>query len=486
MFFPKTKHTQKRSAGVIFGVVYALLCAWNYSLHSIGRQAGILFSDLYEIEMAVGAPHVVCIAGTIGLLAGYAIALLLIRADKYSSKVVVLSLGVAVVSQAGFFAAIYWFGNWFGMTWFYSLSSAVTALLAVRLLSAIALEGQSVFLLVVIAGTPGANAFVNAVFHIGSLQGAALLWAAVGSSVILLLAAFLLARNASFGEDPKRSSGKKPPLCMVVHLLCWGICFGALHMFLSSKNPTRGGYLDYSICVGAAVAAALLVVLVLRKPLKPCLVWQHMRGLCLPATLVGLAIFLIPDVKYASVSIVEGSSMYYDTIVLAACCLAIRETPFRGGVVFSVVLGIKAGGFLLGQFIGTYLTVCHTANGRYEALVALLVIVIILLAVGSFWVGDDDKLKKWWGLRNELTPKQNRDAKLEAKCHALASRKGLSSRQAEVLLALAQGKNAPEIKDELFLSVSTVRVHIRHIYEKLDVHSREELKHMVETASEYD
>jgi DNA-binding NarL/FixJ family response regulator len=50
----------------------------------------------------------------------------------------------------------------------------------------------------------------------------------------------------------------------------------------------------------------------------------------------------------------------------------------------------------------------------------------------------------------------------------------LSSREKEVLHSLAEGNNYKEIADELFISVDTVRHHIRNIYKKLHVHSRSE------------
>ena len=50
----------------------------------------------------------------------------------------------------------------------------------------------------------------------------------------------------------------------------------------------------------------------------------------------------------------------------------------------------------------------------------------------------------------------------------------LSDREIEVLHQLAEGNNYREIADALFISVDTVRHHIRNIYKKLHVHSRSE------------
>ena len=48
----------------------------------------------------------------------------------------------------------------------------------------------------------------------------------------------------------------------------------------------------------------------------------------------------------------------------------------------------------------------------------------------------------------------------------------LSSREIEVLTSLSDGNNYQEIADRLFISVDTVRHHIRNIYRKLHVHSK--------------
>lgn len=51
----------------------------------------------------------------------------------------------------------------------------------------------------------------------------------------------------------------------------------------------------------------------------------------------------------------------------------------------------------------------------------------------------------------------------------------LSEREMQVLELLASGKKGPQIADELFISYSTVRTHLKSIHRKLDVHTRQEL-----------
>ena len=50
----------------------------------------------------------------------------------------------------------------------------------------------------------------------------------------------------------------------------------------------------------------------------------------------------------------------------------------------------------------------------------------------------------------------------------------LTVREEEILDLLAEGLRFKEIADKLFVSINTVRTHVRHIYEKLQVQSRVE------------
>jgi DNA-binding CsgD family transcriptional regulator len=50
----------------------------------------------------------------------------------------------------------------------------------------------------------------------------------------------------------------------------------------------------------------------------------------------------------------------------------------------------------------------------------------------------------------------------------------LSPREKEVITLLAGGNNYQQIADQLFISVDTVRHHIKNIYKKLHVHTQSE------------
>jgi DNA-binding NarL/FixJ family response regulator len=62
----------------------------------------------------------------------------------------------------------------------------------------------------------------------------------------------------------------------------------------------------------------------------------------------------------------------------------------------------------------------------------------------------------------------------QKKLFSASSQAILTTREREILNALAQGNNYQAIADSLFISVSTVRFHIRNIYQKLHVQTQSE------------
>lgn len=67
------------------------------------------------------------------------------------------------------------------------------------------------------------------------------------------------------------------------------------------------------------------------------------------------------------------------------------------------------------------------------------------------------------------------DVLLEERCRLTAERYRLSPRETEVLALLAQGRSRAFIQEELFLSDSTVKTHIRNIYQKVGVHNKQDI-----------
>ena len=73
---------------------------------------------------------------------------------------------------------------------------------------------------------------------------------------------------------------------------------------------------------------------------------------------------------------------------------------------------------------------------------------------------------------------------LEARCAHVAEAHGLTPRESEILVHLGQGRTARAISEKLVVSENTVKYHIKSIYQKLDVHSRDEVIDLIERSGE--
>ena len=63
---------------------------------------------------------------------------------------------------------------------------------------------------------------------------------------------------------------------------------------------------------------------------------------------------------------------------------------------------------------------------------------------------------------------------------SMAERFGLSVRETEVMVYLANGRTVPYIQDKLTISQSTVKTHVRNIYRKMGVKGKQELLDVIE------
>ena len=81
--------------------------------------------------------------------------------------------------------------------------------------------------------------------------------------------------------------------------------------------------------------------------------------------------------------------------------------------------------------------------------------------------------------QTEPLPTKAEDA-LTGRINQLSQECGLSNRESQVFSYLARGYSQSYIADCLFVSGNTVKTHCRHIYDKLHVHSKNELLALVE------
>lgn len=106
----------------------------------------------------------------------------------------------------------------------------------------------------------------------------------------------------------------------------------------------------------------------------------------------------------------------------------------------------------------------------------------ILNQKGTFVIKDTIEVSEGGGdsaSSEEKSPEAFVVDELEENINAIAEKAQLTPREKEVFDLLSRGRSVPFIRDELIISRNTVATHVKHIYAKLEVHSRQELIDLV-------
>lgn len=149
-------------------------------------------------------------------------------------------------------------------------------------------------------------------------------------------------------------------------------------------------------------------------------------------------------------------------------------------------------GFLVGMLLFPLAKNLGEQIGFYQG--ALFMALTFFIVLAMFSIASQDRLAFTLEKTVEekessdgLTHLSDNDSNLEiastdthmgrfsAVCDQVANEFGLTKREREILPFLAQGFSLPFIRNELYISQSTIDTHVRHIYKKMNIHSKEDL-----------
>ena len=227
-----------------------------------------------------------------------------------------------------------------------------------------------------------------------------------------------------------------------------------------------------------------------------------------PLIIIGLA--AIPFSGMAPEFVASATMSVADTVLQIIAFLSLVNLARAG--VFSPAFAIGVGqgmiqlGVLVGNLAGKWSALAATSSGYGLWETSLVVICVFSIAmalapsdrnmggIGLRYAGDLDDADPMGA--GELPVSQGGSAasgralrafeaegnglltqeeNLDGMVARIAVEGGLSARETEVLGYLARGRSQPYIRDALVLSKNTVASHVKHIYQKLNVHSRQEL-----------
>ena len=222
--------------------------------------------------------------------------------------------------------------------------------------------------------------------------------------------------------------------------------------------------------VATVVAVAVALLLANMKTQRMARNIYHFLILLL---VVGVLLLLVP-IAYgqgsAMVAHALNSASYacfgmFMWVILAGVC---NRCPGQRVRTFAFVRAGWAVGPLLGMLAGRF--VLHQMGISVESAMPIMGAGILAVLVASGFAFSETDLVH----AMDLLP-MRRKQPFREKCAKVAADYALSDREHEVMVLLAKGRNLPYIQDELLLSKSTVSTHRQHIYQKLGIHSQQEL-----------
>ncbi len=222
----------------------------------------------------------------------------------------------------------------------------------------------------------------------------------------------------------------------------------------------------------AISSVVLLLVLKLEKSFNFSELWR--------IALLALAADMLCQAALPQVTILRCvESSVWDLVVLFTW-LTLADIARHSSMPTPLVFGIGWACYTAPFTIGSAASAL-APMGTLNAATALA-LMFVLLIVAAFCLELRDQDTKWIfaELSGERSSAPTDFATLDDRCQAIAAERGLTPRELEVMQLLVKGRTKAYIAETLYLTENTVKGHARHIYTKLDVHSKQELLDLVE------
>jgi len=199
----------------------------------------------------------------------------------------------------------------------------------------------------------------------------------------------------------------------------------------------------------------------------------------LPLTVCGLApLMLFGDiVQLACVFVLAAVQIIYLLLGLSAVAENVRISHLSALHAFARIQALNGLGLLIGA-TAAWLALEVFGQGSLGASAVSVLSVCLVVTIVSFchvihYPEPDMERSAVWSMQQKKNYWRRR-------CLVVADVSNLSERQTEVLLLLAKGRNSRYIEQELNISSSTAKTHIYNIYQKVGVHTRQELISRIE------
>lgn len=331
----------------------------------------------------------------------------------------------------------------------------------------------------------------------GFLSGVITSCLPVATSLMLLLCKKSEAANFTFAQPIK-------PFSQVILLLlslaaCSMVCSAATGFVSVSIYPDASYFAPDEIILayiaGASIACMLVVVAIAHTSKMD---FSFLYQWAIPLIVFALAARVLGGMVFntAALALACSAAFYVEVLFYAIFSRITARGLCLPSETFGIFRAVVQLGFLVGSFFGARLVdAVVDVTGPCLLLIRACVVMLPLFINLQKRLGELDSDVAIEGGIGENTRAKTTASSMEGEEERelamgqlsmddvtadLARKYKLSPREAEVFGFLAKGRSVPYMRDVLVISKSTIETHIKHIYAKCNVHSKQELLDLVE------
>lgn len=292
-------------------------------------------------------------------------------------------------------------------------------------------------------------------------------------SVVSLLGAW---RDAGIPRDDlaARQEPFRMPIAPMVGMFVYAFAVGFMVMLTAAHASLGLSFNLLSAACKGAIALAVLLYTVSRRTLDfRFMYWSILLFLA-------MGFMLLPVAGYGDANALVTAGYACLAISWITVCSDIIHRVHAPALVaggwsaFANYGGAVAGGLACSALLG------RVTLGVWQLSVVAIVMVSLLMLTSTLLLSETS-VADLWGLVHTPTPAMTElpESLVEGRCAQVAAANGLTPREREILVLLAQGRTTEEIGESLVISAATVRTHAKRIHEKLGVHSQPQLIRMI-------
>lgn len=297
-------------------------------------------------------------------------------------------------------------------------------------------------------------------------------------------------RASTKGENRPQFSFKGLVLSIWRYVLCVGVIGFAARTSSAVASEMMGMPLNGWMAVAMLASSIIMMGLWLKWRLSS--VQRIFTVLLAAVAAVFLAMILLPQ---AIVPLVASMAFCAFSIASMLMVVATIEIAQSRDADPTFVFGVFAGSVYLLADVGPLLTGALEAHLGLSSVVVVSVSVIYLVSLSglAFNFTREGRSAEEIGVSEDgekvsdvserfVHPVVVRQDMIPLCCALLRQRYRLTVRETEILELVARGRDQLRMAEALFVSQNTVRSHMRNLYRKMDVHSRQEALDLLDQA----